>query len=158
MRSLATCEAFGRDAPSSQRSAPPPAAPSPIGANGRASFSRDAQSSQRSAPTPPSPIGANGCEVFSRDALSSERSAPPPTAPSPIGVDASALLRARQSSQRSAPPSPPRLGKRAPMDVNQGLLPLQTALNGDPAMSDFQTAGTLTGFTFSCPPSLGAVG
>jgi hypothetical protein len=36
------------------------------------------------------------------------------------------------------PSSPPLLPKRAPFDVNQGLLPLQTALNGDPAMNDFQ--------------------
>jgi hypothetical protein len=37
-----------------------------------------------------------------------------------------------------APPSAPLFSKRTPFDVNQGLSPLQTALNGNPAMSDFQ--------------------
>jgi len=37
-----------------------------------------------------------------------------------------------------APPSPPPLGKRMPFDANGRLLPLQTASNGDSAMSDFQ--------------------
>jgi len=49
-------------------------------------------------------------------------------APNPCGFLACAL----------APPSPPPLGKRMPFDANGRLLPIQTASNGDSAMSDFQ--------------------
>jgi hypothetical protein len=54
-------------------------------------------------------------------------------------------------------------GKRVPIEVNRGLSPLQTAINGDPAMSDFRTADSSTGgrgryaLQFSARPRLRCV-